>query len=88
MIIQNIFYSTHFARAFQRLPKDIQEKAIRREALFRRDCFQPSLKTHKLKGALADYWSFSIDYSYRILFAFGEKNSADFIDVGPHDVYN
>ena len=47
-----------------------------------------SLRTHKLKGDLADTWACSIDYSYRILFKFvqdQEEESILLINIGTHD---
>jgi addiction module RelE/StbE family toxin len=38
-----------------------------------KDPFDSSLRTHKLKGELANVWSCSIDYKYRILFEFVEN---------------
>ena len=94
MKIQEIYYSSHFQRAFQKLPKTIKQKAAQKdkvpggEKIFRLDCFHSSLKTHKLKGEFTDFWAFSIDYSHRILFEFDEENSCTFIDVGTHRIYD
>ncbi len=87
MRVKTIFYSSHFARAFQKLPKFIQRQAIQKETIFRQNCFEPRLKTHKLKGELKDYWSFSINHSYRILFEFIDKEQVGFIDLGNHNIY-
>ncbi len=88
MKIKNIYYSSYFEKAFKALPSKIKEQAIEKEKIFREDCFDKRLKTHKLKGKLKNYWSFSINYSCRILFEFGEKDEASFIDVGTHSIYN
>jgi mRNA-degrading endonuclease YafQ of YafQ-DinJ toxin-antitoxin module len=58
----NVYYAPLFARQLRKLPKAIQETAIRCEAVFCRDPFHPSLKTHKLSGTLQGIWSFSLDY--------------------------
>ncbi|MBI4234925.1 type II toxin-antitoxin system RelE/ParE family toxin [Candidatus Peregrinibacteria bacterium] len=87
MEIKNIYYSSHFKKTFINLPSRIKKQAIEKEKIFRRSCFDRSLKTHKLKGGLTNYWSFSINYSYRILFEFSEKNDAGFIDIGTHSIY-
>ncbi len=87
MKIQKITYSSHFAKAFRGLPEKIKKQAIQREKIFREDCFDSRLKTHKLKGNLGDYWSFSINYSYRMLLEFGGDGEAGFIDVGTHSIY-
>ena len=86
MKVINIYYSSHFERAFKALPLKIKEQAVERERMFRADCFDKRLKTHKLKGKLENYWSFSINYSYRILFEFSGKNEVGFVDVGKHAI--
>ena len=87
MKIKTIYYSSHFARAFKKLPPEIQKEALKKEKLFRKDCFDHKLKTHKLKGELKNYWSFSINYSFRILFEFINDQEVAFIDIGNHQIY-
>jgi len=69
-----IYYSPKFAREFSSLPKKVKFVAEQQEALFRQDPFNPKLKTHKLKGKLKGFLSFSIAYKYRIIFEFGENS--------------
>lgn len=88
MQIKKITYSSHFAKAFKALPKKIKGQAIQREKIFRKDCFDTRLKSHKLKGKLIKYWSFSINYSYRILFEFQDNGEVSFIDIGTHSIYS
>lgn len=87
MKIRKITYSSHFAKAFKSLPEKLKKQAIKREKIFREDCFDSRLKTHKLKGSLEGYWSFSINYSYQILFEFQKNGDVGFIDVGTHSIY-
>jgi mRNA-degrading endonuclease YafQ of YafQ-DinJ toxin-antitoxin module len=87
MKIETIYYSSHFQRAFRKISSLIQKKAIEKETIFRKDCFDPRLKTHKLQGELSAHWSFSVDYSYRILFEFQKDESVLFTDIGPHSIY-
>ena len=87
MKVKKIVYSSHFAKAFGSLPEKIKKQAIQRERIFREDCFDARLKTHKLKGTLKENWSFSINYSYRILFEFQEDGVVGLIDVGTHSIY-
>lgn len=87
MTIKRITYSSHFAKAFKALPERIKGQAIQKEKMFRGDCFDRRLKTQKLKGSLKEYWSFSINYSYRILFEFKEDGEVGLIDVGTHSIY-
>ena len=52
------------------------------------DAFHPSLKTHKLKGNLADSWACSVAYDLRIVFSFVEHkgNEAVLLEaIGTHD---
>lgn len=82
-----IEYSLHFKRAYGKLDVEIQEKAEVREMIFRKDPFDPRLKTHKLGGKLKGFHSFSIDQKYRIVFKLVSRQKAVFLDVGDHDVY-
>jgi len=85
--INKIYYAPKFERRFCRLTKNTQLKALEKENIFRKNCFDPRLKTHRLKGRYKNYWSFSINYSYRILFQFCNDQEALFMDVGTHNIY-
>jgi|TARA_Y100000031_G_scaffold77498_1_gene85381 mRNA-degrading endonuclease YafQ of YafQ-DinJ toxin-antitoxin module len=87
MEIRRIRYSTHFQRAFKKLPPDLKPQIREREVLFKNNCFDPRLDTHKLTGKLKNFWSFSITYKHRILFAFEGEGEVGFIDVGDHSIY-
>ena len=82
-----IIYSTKFAREYRKLPLKIKKLAEKREQIFRKDPFESSLKTHKLTGKLKEYYSFSIDYQYRIIFEFVEKDNIWFHSAGTHEIY-
>jgi len=82
-----IYYSSKFAKEYKRLPKKVKIIAEKKETIFRKDPFDTQLKTHKLSGKLKEYHSFSIDYQYRIIFEFTEKNIVWFHSVGTHEVY-
>ena len=83
-----IYYSSRFAKEYKKLPLKIKLLAEKREKVFRKDPHSVSLKTHKLTGNLKKYWSFSIDYHYRIIFEFKEKNIVWFHSVGTHEIYS
>ncbi len=85
--IKTILYSTRFARAMKSLPVEMRDEVKKREAIFRRNCFDPRLKTHKLKGKHQDLWSFSITYKHRMLFRFVSDDIVYFLDVGDHSIY-
>lgn len=82
-----IYYSNKFAQEYKRLPGKVKLLAEKRELIFRKNPFDPRLKTHKLTGRLKSMWSFSIDYQYRIVFEFHNKNIIWFHLVGTHDIY-
>lgn len=82
-----IIYSSKFAKEYKRLPSKTKAAAQKKENIFRKDPFQPSLKAHKLTGKLKEYYSFSIDYEYRIIFEFVKKDIIWFHSVGTHEIY-
>ena len=83
----DISYTSKFEKNFKRLNFTVKGKIKQRVEIFQTDPHDPRLKTHKLSGQLKDYYAFSINHSYRILFIFESSNSVTFIDVGTHSVY-
>ena len=65
----------------------IQQLVIKKDAIFRVDPFDARLRTHRLKGKLKEYWSYSVNYHYRILFRFFNDSEVIYFDVGTHEVY-
>ena len=55
--------------------------ALRR---FAADPQDPLLRTHKLKGELADYWAFTVDDDLRVVFRW-EGEEAFLVNIGSHD---
>ncbi len=83
-----IIYSSKFAREYKKLPESIKDIAEEQEKIFRGNPFDQRLKTHKLKGKLNGFLSFSIGFKYRIIFEFAkDKNIVYFHSVGDHDIY-
>ena len=80
-------------RSFKRLVRKNPQLRIAIAKALRQlenDCYHSSLRTHKLTGNLADVWSCSIDYQYRILFEFikdskTEENVILLLNLGSHD---
>ena len=85
--ISAVKYRPVFLKHLSRLPKGIIEKAKEREQIFRKNAFDPRLRTHKLHGRDKDSWAFWIDYTYRIKFIFLSEEEVLFLDVGTHDIY-
>ena len=52
--------------------------------IFEKDERHPSLRIHKLKGKLNNYWSLSVGMGIRMIY-FIEDNRACFVDIGTHD---
>lgn len=82
-----IHFKPSFVREFKKLPVDLQEEALERIELFKDAENHKKLKVHKLKGRLADFYSFSVTYSHRIVFSFETKTEVVFLTIGDHDVY-
>ena len=83
----NIYFSDLFLKSYRKLPKSVQIKLEKREPIFRKNPFDPRLKTHPLVGKLKGFYPFSIDYHYRIIFNFESENEIWFHNVGPHQIY-
>ncbi len=76
--------SNRFLRRAKKL-RDPQASMLR--AALRRfavDPQDPLLRTHKLKGELADYWAFSVDDGLRVLFRW-VGDGAFLVNLGSHD---
>jgi len=84
-----IYLTSKFKRAYKRIPNLIKEKAKEKEKIFRENPFNPGLETHTLHGKYKNYWAFSIDISWRIIFQFlnAAKDKVAFINIGTHGIY-
>lgn len=71
------------------MPALVKIKAENKEKIFRENPFTPILETHPLHGKYKDYWAFSVDKSYRIMFQFldAAKAKVAFINIGTHEIY-
>ena len=87
MKIRHIQYSSHFLRALKRCGQEVREEIQKREILFKKNCFDPRLKTHKLHGKLREHWAFSLTHFDRVLFIFLDDHTVGFIDVDDHSIY-
>jgi addiction module RelE/StbE family toxin len=82
-----------FKRAFKKLIKknpQLKEKILGILDLLEVDPFLPSLKSHKLTGNLAGYWSCSVAYDCRIVFTLRQDTESEdtliiLVDIGSHD---
>ncbi|MBU1557545.1 type II toxin-antitoxin system mRNA interferase toxin, RelE/StbE family [Patescibacteria group bacterium] len=84
-----IIYSSNFIKKYKKLPTKIKRLAEEKEGLFKKDIFDPSLKTHKLHGKFKDFYSFSINHTYRIIFEISKKKEiiVHFLSIDNHSIY-
>ena len=85
--IKAIHYSPRFLKSFRRLPSSVQTLARKKEGWFRRNPFDPRLRTHGLKGELAGTWAYSVSHAYRVHFRFLKGREVIYYDIGTHDIY-
>jgi len=81
-----VAFHPNFIRIFKKLPVALQEEIRQKISLFEQDQANISLKNHKLHGKLKNYYSFSVNYSYRILY---KKHGKIVVlaEIGTHDMY-
>lgn len=82
-----VHLTSQFERAYKKLPQRIQQLATRKDQLFRGNPFHKQLRTHKLKGQLDGFWSYSINHAYRVLFRFISDREVLYYDIGTHEIY-
>ncbi len=82
-----VFYTSTFVRHLKKLPPSLQEEVKEKIELFKKNPRHPSLKLHKLHGSMKGYFSFSVNYSYRIIAEKDDIGVFALLGVGDHDVY-
>lgn len=87
MKLKKINYSPTFLKGLKKLPKDQLKSLARQEKIFLQNPFDSRLKTHKLKGELKDFYSFSVSYHWRIVFHFEKDDTVALDMIGTHGVY-
>jgi len=75
-----------FKKYKARLSETERQRLKKRLEIFAGDVFDKRLKTHKLKGELKEYHSFSISYSDRLVFKILDDEGVCFMEIGSHDV--
>ena len=84
-LVESQKYKKKLIKFFKKHPSILNkyEKTI---FLLSSNPFHPSLRLHKLKGELSEYYSVSIDMEYRIILDFIIIDKEIFlIDIGSHD---
>jgi mRNA-degrading endonuclease YafQ of YafQ-DinJ toxin-antitoxin module len=77
-----------FLRQLKKLSVPLQEDVIQKIELFKNKENHKQLKVHKLSGPFDTYHSFSVNYSYRILFDYVSQEEVVLLKVGTHDIYD
>lgn len=81
-------YKPSFVRQLNKLPVVVQNEVFEKLELFKNTENHQKLRVHKLKGKLQSFYSFSVTYSHRIVFAYETNNDVVFISIGDHDIYS
>jgi addiction module RelE/StbE family toxin len=80
-------FSPKFLKKYNKLSEEQQEEVDQKIELFIQDQKHPFLKTHKLKGKLKGYNSFSVNYKDRIIFEYESKTLVSLLNIGDHKLY-
>lgn len=88
MKVKHVSFDEDFVRDLQRLPMVLQKKAEKARRLLIENIFHPSLRLHKLSGAMNGLWSISINRQYRILFEPLKNGDVVFVSIGTHAIYD
>lgn len=84
-IIQTESYFKKLTKFIKKHP-DVLHRYIKAIELLELDPYHPSLRLHKLKGALNEYYSVSINMQYRVVIDFVIQDDQIIpIDIGSHD---
>lgn len=86
-MILKIVYRPQFLRLYSKLENKLQEEVKEKIELLRNTDNHSKLKVHKLHGYLRGNYSFSINYRFRILFEYNDKNTVALLVIGDHDIY-
>lgn len=86
MKLPKVKYSPEFLKSLKKLPRSQLKNLTVKEKIFKENTFDSRLKTHKLKGPLIGFYSFSISHHWRIVFHF-EGDDIYFDAVGTHSIY-
>lgn len=89
--VRHVLYDSGFEKKLRKYIKFLGTRERKKLQIsvevFKNNVFDPRLDAHKLTGRMKDRWSFSINYSDRIVFRFVDHESVLFMDVGDHDIY-
>ena len=80
-----IEFSSNFLRQAKKLSGKEKSILAERIEIFKLNSNDQRLKSHALTGRLKGLFSFSLNYSKRVVFMYVEKDKALLVDVGAHE---
>ncbi len=80
-------YTPSFVRQAKSLEEATFKELEKKIASFKNPKNHTSLRVHKLKGRLKDFYAFSVTHRTRVIFEYVTENEAWFHHVGGHEVY-
>lgn len=83
----DIVYRPEFVRNYRNLPTELKNETKEAIDLFKERDNHKLLKVHKLHGKMKDRYSFSVNFRYRIVFRYMNKNTVALLSLGDHDIY-
>lgn len=88
MAKHKIYFSDNFKESYKKIVRrqaDVSFSILECLIIFFQDPFTPSLRTHKLKGQLSNFYAFSVLTDFRIIFRFDDYGDIVIVDIGSHD---
>lgn len=82
-----IIFAPIFVRNFKKLDNSLKEEILEKIEMFKSISNHKFLKVHKLNGPYKDCYSFSVNYAFRIIFQYENKNKVALLAIGDHNVY-
>jgi mRNA-degrading endonuclease YafQ of YafQ-DinJ toxin-antitoxin module len=83
-----IAYKPSFIKVYKKLHTQEKEEIKERIEALRDPLHHQKLKVHKLSGKLSGFYSFSVSFSERILFQYGDSGKEIIlIEFGDHSLY-
>ncbi len=83
-----IVYMPVFLKQIKKFEPRLRDEAVQKINQFKDRNTHEHLRVHKLKGALKNCYGFSVTYNERVVFMWKDSQTAIFLSVGDHDVYN
>ena len=82
-----LLFTPKFVRQWKKLSPDLQVEVEMCLQKLEQNPRDKSLKAHKLTGKLGRFMSCSVNYRYRVVFTWDDKNTIAILKVGDHSIY-